>query len=347
MKPRPFGAAGLMLWILAGCPGTAAAQGAEPGSRAQGMAGAFVAVADDASAVYWNPAGLGGAVVVGGMLDLFRGHGEPDASPASAEPGAEARKARGTSFAVALPQLGLSHYRLRHWGAVAGPAGLPAGSREVEGREVSFQSVDTRHLGLTLVQSLADGVVVGTTLRLVSGGAAAGGGPRTGDWPALVDEADGLETGTARHVDLDAGLMVGTGPVRMGLVVHNMREPALEMGAGEGTVTLERRARVGLAYGPGWPGRSRWIVAVETDLTRQAAAGGERRDVAAGVEAWGVGHRLGVRGGMRASTVGEARPVGTAGVSLGLTASLFVDAHVSAGRDGADRAWGVGGRVVY
>lgn len=347
MTPRPFGAAGLMLWILAGIPGTAAAQGAEPGSRAQGMAGAFVAVADDASAVYWNPAGLGGAVVVGGILELLRGHGEPAAAPANAAPGAEAGEARGTLFAVALPPLGLSHYRLRHWGVTASPAGLPAGSREIEGRAVSFQSVETRHLGLTLVQSLADGVVVGTTLRLVSGGAGAGGGQRTGGWPALVDEADGLETGRARHVDLDAGLMVGTGPVRMGLVVHNLREPTLAMGAGASTITLERRARVGLAYGPGWPGRSRWIVAVDTDLTRQAAAGGERRDVAAGVEAWGFGHRIGVRGGMRASTAGDARPVGTAGVSLGLTASLFVDAHVSAGRDGADRGWSVGGRVVY
>ena len=28
------------------------------GTRAEGMGGAFVAVADDASAVYWNPAGI-------------------------------------------------------------------------------------------------------------------------------------------------------------------------------------------------------------------------------------------------------------------------------------------------
>ena len=39
--------------------GSAAAQTFEVvGTRAAGMGGAFVAVADDASATYWNPAGL-------------------------------------------------------------------------------------------------------------------------------------------------------------------------------------------------------------------------------------------------------------------------------------------------
>jgi hypothetical protein len=38
---------------------SASAQGFESvGTRAMGMGGAFVAVADDATAAYWNPAGL-------------------------------------------------------------------------------------------------------------------------------------------------------------------------------------------------------------------------------------------------------------------------------------------------
>ncbi len=49
------------------------------GTRASGMGGAFVAVADDASAVYWNPAGL----VLGGsyfsmVLDNNLSEVEPD-----------------------------------------------------------------------------------------------------------------------------------------------------------------------------------------------------------------------------------------------------------------------------
>ena len=44
---------------MLGCAGPAGAQTFEAvGTRAAGMAGAFVAVADDASAAYWNPAGF-------------------------------------------------------------------------------------------------------------------------------------------------------------------------------------------------------------------------------------------------------------------------------------------------
>src|SRR5688572_15574551 len=45
--------------VLGGLPRPVAAQVFEAvGSRAQGMGGAFVAVANDSSATWWNPAGL-------------------------------------------------------------------------------------------------------------------------------------------------------------------------------------------------------------------------------------------------------------------------------------------------
>src|SRR5579859_5706922 len=48
----------ILLILIAGCP-FARAQGSPPvGLRAAGMAGAFTAVADDATAPVWNPAGL-------------------------------------------------------------------------------------------------------------------------------------------------------------------------------------------------------------------------------------------------------------------------------------------------
>ena len=39
------------------------------GTRALGMGGAFVAVADDASATWWNPAGLPNSLIVDGIAE--------------------------------------------------------------------------------------------------------------------------------------------------------------------------------------------------------------------------------------------------------------------------------------
>ena len=39
------------------------------GIRAQGMGGAFVAVADDATATWWNPAGLAGGAYVNTIIE--------------------------------------------------------------------------------------------------------------------------------------------------------------------------------------------------------------------------------------------------------------------------------------
>src|SRR6266852_4844837 len=79
------------------------------GIRAQGMGGAFVAVADDATATWWNPAGLATGPYFSGIVE--RGYAR--------SPNEETRL--GVAFAV--PSLGLSYYRVR---LTAGP---PSGSR--------------------------------------------------------------------------------------------------------------------------------------------------------------------------------------------------------------------------
>src|SRR5574338_749306 len=91
----------LVCIFLTAVPGGRAAW-AQPfeqaGVRAQGMGGAFVAVADDASAVWWNPAGLAS----GPFFSLLVGHQrqeEPDS--------------RVTGFAIGTPPLGLSYMHLR------------------------------------------------------------------------------------------------------------------------------------------------------------------------------------------------------------------------------------------
>ena len=59
--------------VLTAClllPQLASAQPDPPvGVRAAGMGGAFVAVADDASAVYWNPGGLAAAAYFSIVVD--------------------------------------------------------------------------------------------------------------------------------------------------------------------------------------------------------------------------------------------------------------------------------------
>jgi hypothetical protein len=100
--------------LLAGCAASAAAQAAGAGGvevlgvRAQGMAGAFVAVADDATAVYWNPAGLATGDFV--SLALERSHVSLPETDAVAEAGRPVL--RTGAILIGTPPLGAGYYRL-------------------------------------------------------------------------------------------------------------------------------------------------------------------------------------------------------------------------------------------
>jgi len=114
------------------------------GARAQGMAGAFVAVADDASATWWNPAGLATA------------RNAVDFSAEVSEGG------RG-GVALAFPSLGLSYYRnkiskIQPSGSIASVGS----SRQDNG------AVGSSVFGLSLGQSFTRHLVVSTTVKLVN-----------------------------------------------------------------------------------------------------------------------------------------------------------------------------------
>ncbi|PWT84196.1 MAG: hypothetical protein C5B57_05305, partial [Blastocatellia bacterium] len=72
MSSRCFTLA-LLIALATIAPSAARAQVYETaGIRAQGLGGAFVAVADDATATWWNPAGLASGAFFNGVFEYSR-----------------------------------------------------------------------------------------------------------------------------------------------------------------------------------------------------------------------------------------------------------------------------------
>lgn len=332
-----------MLTCLVGLAAPAAhAQGFEAvGSRALGMGGAFVAVADDATATYWNPAGLAtGAIfsaVFGWQTDTTGEKNAPSTPDLYQQP---YQGGASQIFAVGTPPLGMTYYSVRatrlHGTAYVSPAIVPLGTAS---------SLTTHHTGVTLVQSVGEHLHLGTTLKYVRGTAIV-----TDRLPGS-DDADELKRvkgvpGTASgKFDLDLGAMAVFGRARAGLVIRNAAEPEFDAIVGGRTfkLPLERQVRAGVSY----QATDATIVSVDVDLTKTDTEVGERRHVAAGAERWFLNKRLGVRGGVRVNTIDDADPVASGGVSVGLTPSVSIDAFVLGGAKRADRAWGVAGRLGF
>ena len=119
------------------------------GIRAQGMAGAFTAVADDATAVWWNPAGLAGGSYFSTILEYGHPKDPPDTN------------VKGVS--VGFPALGFGYYRLPI-SQMRPPTstGLGTANRQDQGT--------LSELGVTVGQSLGNHFVVGTTLKAMNAG---------------------------------------------------------------------------------------------------------------------------------------------------------------------------------
>ena len=292
------------------------------GARALGMGGAFVAVANDSSATWWNPAGL----ATGPFVDVSLGGAFAGADPS---PGQQA-----WGVAVGYPALGASYYRLRITDIDSlGPTVVPGAGRQ-EGRVgVPSQSLKLGQFGVTVVHSLFPRLHAGATFKVVHGSA----------------EGTGSES-TENHVDADIGVLGVAGPVRLGLTARNLSEPVLHRpGEGFPDVRLARHVRFGIAYdGDLLPaGRTRpFIVSLDADLHAYDTVRGPRRVVAAGAEHWIKARRLGLRGGARFNQVGAQERVGTVGASVALVKGVMAEAHASFGTR-AERGWGVVARAAF
>jgi hypothetical protein len=301
---------------------------------------AFVAVADDASAVAWNPAGLVSGPIFNISIDLGRSTGTPEGAP---QHPAQAGRVGTILLAAGTTPVGLAYYRLAATTVVADPAVI--GSADRQDRHAVVRTLVTSHIGATIQQSIGDYLTLGATIKLVRGSVGAGAAT-VSSWAEALARTDEFDTDGSTTGDVDLGVMFAARRMRAGLVVRNATEPTFRGGAdGAIQVSLERHARVGVAWGDRWPGLAGLVVAVDADMTRVPHPAGERRDVAAGVERWLRGRKVGMRGGVRVSTVGDRRPVASVGASYALRVGTYVDAYVSGGSD--LRGWGVAARMSY
>ena len=303
------------------------------------MGGAFVAVVDDASAVYWNPGALAKGSFFSLLVDRTSG------STSTEEPAAGSRS--GLLIALAAPAVGLSYYRLRT--TILTPPDLATDTAQL-GRNVirpghlRLDSLVTHHVGGTVVQSLTDGISVGATVKAVRGTALSGIVP-DGNRDVLL--SDGLDVLAEAHTRLDAdvGLLATSGSLRVGLTVRNLSEPTFEA-ADASELKLERQARAGVAL----IASAGWTVAADFDLLKTSGPYGNTRDIAVGTEGR-VTKRAVVRGGLKVNSLSGASPGRTPSVSLGgsyaIRASFLVDAQITGGSERSTRGWGVAGRFVY
>ena len=347
---RPHVRALLLLGVLVAVPCRAAIAQVPVettgGTRALGMGGAFTAVADDATATWWNPAGLStllaDAVIDGGTDDLIEDGDRP-----IGERGAW--RARPLGIAVAAPMVGFSynHLTVRDIRPSTTGAGGPGRQDPATGSRV--RAFNSSSLGVTLVQSLGDWLVVGSTLRLLRAGSAAAVVAPGLSVDSALDAAGALDTADRTVADVDVGALVFAGPVRLGIVGRNLGDHRFESAADVDAFEVQRNVRLGAAFGPGYPwARRAWTIAVDADLTTTQGVDGDRRALAVGGERWlGHAHRLAVRAGGRFQTRGDARPVASGGASVAVIQGVFVEGQVTGGADAAGRGWTLAARVTF
>jgi F plasmid transfer operon, TraF, protein len=341
MFRRAAGLAGLLLMVLGGVAPAAAQPFETVGTRALGMGGAFVAVVNDATAVYWNPAGLPEGPLLSLVLDRQTAE---RTGPGDVLDGGLQQEHGSTFFGAGTLPLAVTSYQLWHYSARLIPPQAVGPTRPAE-----LTSLETRHFGVTVVQSLGQPVTVGATVKYVRGSAASqlvtlaeGADP--------IEEAERLDRRSGNAFDLDLGVLATIRRIRLGLVVRNTLEPSFETHFGDELV-VERQVRVGLAIGP----TDNLTLALDADLTRSDprptgemfTAFEERQSIAAGAEQWFLRRRAALRAGARIDVHDTDYRTYSWGGTVFLTARIAAEWQQSGGPDRAEKGWGIGGRFSY
>lgn len=316
----------LTMALAAAAPAFAQQRFEVVGERALGMAGAFVAVADDPSAAHWNPAGL----VHGSPAAMTVGWRRSQSGNQKAIPyGGPDKQADGYTSLGTWP-LAVSYGRFRTTWLTQGPADA-----------LTVSTFETSEYCATILQSVARGLVVGSTLKYLRGSVATGpaSGSTVGD---AIDRGADLTADVQNKFDLDLGVMGDMGKVRVGFTWKNLTAPQFgEISTND--TTLQRQARIGLAVMP----VAGVTLATDLDLDTVDLRGGLRRMIAVGGETR-LGGRLAARSGVRwnLATI-DHRPVAAVGGSVRVRGSLWVDGHWAQGRADEDREYGVALRAGF
>ena len=307
-----------------------------------GMGGAFVAVADDATAVYWNPAGLTTGAFFSFLIDQTSLQIRLDPS----RPGSPGADLSGVIVGMSTNTNAFSYYRLRinQIERPSHPAASSDPTRKDQWGEATLRSVVTHNVALAGAQLLYPGVSLGSTVRYVRGSFGVGPGSQDLTTDSWLREAADLSRRSQNKVDMDIGLKAGGRLLQVGLVARNLLEPSLDGPDGR-SVRLDRQVRAGLAVRP----FGRLLLAADVDLSRLSTAHGDRRSLAIGAEQW-FGMWLGLRGGARVNLEDiddDSGVVGAFGLSVALTSGVYVDAQLTRGRDEVERGWTIAGRVGF
>lgn len=276
------------------------------GARAMGMAGAFVAVSDDASTYHWNPAGT-----VKGTVGMTVGWDNLHFGDPSLPPTIGAASSSNALTSVVGSPLGVSYGYLRMARVV--------GVRE-DGTAV-VEALTVHHLGATISQALFKGLVVGGTVKYLHGKPVIGPSSATTSGGTL-DEALGWDGASQGKVDVDLGVMGEIGPVRAGVTFKNLLQPTFVGDAGF-AIQLKRLIRVGVAVLP----TDGLTLAFDMDLDTADPLVGLRQMMALGGE-FSLGSSVVVRGGLRWSR-SEWRPVGAAGISIRIYKGSWLDGYAT------------------
>ncbi len=180
------------------------------GARAASMGGAFTGVADDATAFYWNPAGIAfGPFLSAG---IYHGQDESDRNGQFFE-----ERATGVSLEFTFMGVAVTQFRQ---------------SAAADGGERGPRDLDTFDVAVSVLQSLPiDNLVVAANVHYLSGTTSLGG----------------VESGSDSW-DVDLGVMYEpTFRVRFGLMLSHLREARFVLPDDE-RLRIPRHARAGVSF---------------------------------------------------------------------------------------------------